>query len=55
MKRLNRFLDEEDTEDTAAENDAPAAAEGMSREEMLKHAMDRKKVAKANLNLKKMD
>ena len=63
MKRLNRFLDDEDS---AAQADASAAfadddtenmlsPDGMTREEMLKQAMDRKKVAKANLNMKKME
>lgn len=45
-KRLSNFLEDEDD----ATNDN---GEGMSKEDMLKQAKDRKKVAKANLNLKK--
>ena len=50
MKRLNRFLDEEEE---GADVSNPNG--GLSREEMLKQANDRKKVAKANLNMKRMD
>jgi hypothetical protein len=45
-KRLNNFLDDDDAE-------GGEAAEGMSKEDMLKQAKDRKKVAKANFNFKK--
>ena len=45
-KRLNNFLDDDDSE-------GGEAAEGMSKEDMLKQAKDRKKVAKANFNFKK--
>lgn len=44
-KRLNSFL---------GEDDSPAdGGDEMSKEDMLKQAKDRKKVAKANLNFKK--
>ncbi len=49
-KRLNTFLDDE----AAAEADAAEAdATGLSKEEMLKNAKERKKVAKNNFNYKK--
>ncbi len=49
-KRLNNFLDD----DAAAEADAAEAdATGLSKEEMLKNAKERKKVAKNNFNYKK--
>ena len=44
-KRLSSFLDDDDTSNNEGE--------GMSKEDMLKQAKDRKKVAKANLNFKK--
>jgi hypothetical protein len=44
-KRLSNFLDDDDA--------AGETGESMSKEDMLKQAKDRKKVAKANLNLKK--
>ena len=49
-KRLNSFLD---TDDADMANGADSADAGMSKEDMLKQAKDRKKIAKANLNLKK--
>jgi hypothetical protein len=49
-KRLNSFFDDED--DNSTGEDA-AADNSMSKEDMLKQAKDRKKVAKANLNFKK--
>ena len=50
-KRLNSFLDTDDDDmSTGADSSADA---GMSKEDMLKQAKDRKKIAKANLNLKK--
>lgn len=48
-KRLNNFLGEDDDTDNAVNG----AGDGMSKEDMLKQAKDRKKVAKANLNFKK--
>ena len=48
-KRLNNFLgDDDDSSGSELSGDA-----GMSKEDMLKQAKDRKKIAKANLNLKK--
>ena len=47
-KRLNSFLGDDDSSAAATE-----AADEMSKEDMLKQAKDRKKVAKANLNFKK--
>lgn len=47
-KRLSNFLDDDDVDTTNA-----AGGDGMSKEDMLKQAKDRKKVAKANLNFKK--
>ena len=47
-KRLSNFLDDDDADTTGA-----AGGDGMSKEDMLKQAKDRKKVAKANLNFKK--
>jgi hypothetical protein len=47
-KRLSNFLDDDDADATGA-----AGGDGMSKEDMLKQAKDRKKVAKANLNFKK--
>jgi hypothetical protein len=49
-KRLNSFLDDDDDTSTGGES---GAGDGMSKEDMLKQAKDRKKVAKANLNFKK--
>ena len=49
-KRLNSFLD---TDDADMANGSDSADAGMSKEDMLKQAKDRKKIAKANLNLKK--
>ena len=50
-KRLSNFLDTDDDDmSTGADSSADA---GMSKEDMLKQAKDRKKIAKANLNLKK--
>ena len=46
-KRLNSFFDD----DTPSDNSVDES--GMSKEDMLKQAKDRKKIAKANLNLKK--
>ena len=46
-KRLSNFLDDDDTESTGA-----AGGDGMSKEDMLKQAKDRKKIAKANLKNK---
>ena len=43
-KRLNNFLGDDDDVETT---------DNMSKEDMLKQAKDRKKVAKANLNFKK--
>ena len=50
-KRLNNFLGDDDT-DSSTGADLSGDA-GMSKEDMLKQAKDRKKIAKANLNLKK--
>ena len=50
-KRLSNFLDTDDA-DVTSTGDSSADA-GMSKEDMLKQAKDRKKIAKANLNLKK--
>ena len=50
QKRLNSFFDDDD--DSSA-NEANEAEDSMSKEDMLKQAKDRKKVAKANLNFKK--
>ena len=62
-KRLSNFLDDEDTPMDAetAEIAANAATAGetsledgpMSKNDMLKQAKDKKKIAKANLNMKK--
>jgi hypothetical protein len=49
-KRLSNFLDSDDDVSSSADSSADA---GMSKEDMLKQAKDRKKIAKANLNLKK--
>ena len=49
-KRLNSFLD--DTEAAAADA-AEEVVTGLSKEEMLKNAKERKKVAKNNFNYKK--
>jgi hypothetical protein len=48
QKRLNSFFDDDD--DSSA---SEAEGDSMSKEDMLKQAKDRKKVAKANLNFKK--
>ncbi|MBP5579161.1 MAG: hypothetical protein J6X56_06775 [Ruminococcus sp.] len=50
-KRLSNFLDDDDAETTGATG--AAGGDEMSKEDMLKQAKDRKKVAKANLNFKK--
>ena len=47
-KRLNSFLGDDDSSSAAADG-----GDEMSKEDMLKQAKDRKKVAKANLNFKK--
>jgi hypothetical protein len=47
-KRLNSFFDDDDDS-----NAGEAEGDSMSKEDMLKQAKDRKKVAKANLNFKK--
>ena len=47
-KRLSNFMGDDDDD---ASSDV--ANEGMSKEDMLKQAKDRKKVAKANFNFKK--
>ena len=54
-KRLNSFLGDDDSADTASSSasDTSGGDSGMSKEDMLKQAKDRKKIAKANLNLKK--
>ena len=54
-KRLNSFLGDDEggsNSDFSASSDNSGDA-GMSKEDMLKQAKDRKKIAKANLNLKK--
>ena len=50
-KRLNSFLDDDD--DTSTGGGDSSTGDSMSKEDMLKQAKDRKKVAKANLNFKK--
>ena len=54
-KRLNSFLDDDgDTSTGTGDGDSNSGAgDSMSKEDMLKQAKDRKKVAKANLNFKK--
>ena len=57
-KRLNSFLGDDDAGSTPSAPTAAPSADipgdaGMSKEDMLKQAKDRKKIAKANLNLKK--
>ena len=57
-KRLNSFLGDDDADSTPSAPTAAPSADipgdaGMSKEDMLKQAKDRKKIAKANLNLKK--
>ena len=49
-KRLNSFLDDEQA---AAADAAEEVETGLSKEEMLKNAKERKKVAKNNFNYKK--